>query len=71
MATGTGDVDLSGELEDWLDEDPHKTFGEMVDVFEERGFAIAVALTLSVPALPLPTGGVSHAFEAVALVVAA
>lgn len=75
MATTTDDQDqdqaFSDELEGWLADDPHKTFGEMVDVFGERGFAVAVVLGLSVPALPLPTGGVSHAFELLALVAAA
>lgn len=70
MATAVEEQDFSDELEGWLGEDPHKTFGEMVDVFEERGFAVAVVLGLSVPALPLPTGGVSHAFELLALVAA-
>jgi hypothetical protein len=65
-----GDTRFSDELEQWLARDPHKTFGEMVDVFGERGFAVAVLLGLSVPALPLPTGGVSHALEVVGLVAA-
>jgi hypothetical protein len=69
--TVTEDARFSDELEEWLAEDPHKTFGEMVDVFEERGFAVAVVLGLGIPALPLPTGGVSHAFELLALVAAA
>lgn len=64
------DLAFSDELEGWLQDDPHKTFGEMVDVFGERGFAVGVVLCLSIPALPLPTGGVSHAFEIVALLVA-
>ena len=70
MVTTSGDVRFSDELEQWLESDPQKTFGEMIDVFEERGFAVAVVLGLSVPALPLPTGGVSHAFEVIALVAA-
>jgi hypothetical protein len=68
--TVTEEERFSDELEGWLAEDPHKTFGEMVDVFEERGFAVAVVMGLGIPALPLPTGGVSHAFELLALVAA-
>lgn len=60
---------FSDELEGWLVSDEHKTFGEMADVFGERGFAVAVVLTMSLPALPLPTGGVTHVFEVVALLV--
>jgi hypothetical protein len=63
-------LSFSDELEGWLQRDPHKTFGEMSDVFGERGLAVGVVLALSVPALPLPTGGVSHAFEVIAVLVA-
>jgi hypothetical protein len=60
---------FSEELEDWLGSDEHKTFGEMADVFGDRGFAVGVVLAMSIPALPLPTGGVSHVFEVLALLV--
>lgn len=66
-----GEIPFSDELEDWLQEDPHKTLGEMSDVFGERGFAVAVVLAMSIPALPLPTGGISHVFEVLAVLVAA
>jgi hypothetical protein len=70
VQTSSDGVRFSDELERWLARDPHKTFGEMVDVFGERGFAVGVVLSLSVPALPLPTGGVSHALEVIAALVA-
>ncbi|HEY8545863.1 MAG TPA: exopolysaccharide biosynthesis protein [Acidimicrobiales bacterium] len=70
-APGGSGPGFGDELETWLAEDPDKTFGEMVDVFEERGFAVAVVLGLGVPALPVPSGGVSHLFELLALVAAA
>jgi hypothetical protein len=60
---------FSDELEGWLGSDEHKTIGEMSDVFGERGFAVAVVLAMSIPALPLPTGGISHVFEILALLV--
>ncbi|HEV7760131.1 MAG TPA: exopolysaccharide biosynthesis protein, partial [Acidimicrobiales bacterium] len=50
--------------------DEHKTFGEMSDVFGERGFAVTIVLALSLPALPIPTGGITHVFEAVAVLLA-
>jgi hypothetical protein len=71
VVTVRDDQRFSDELGEWLQDDPHKTFGEMTDVFGERGFAVGVLLTLSVPALPLPTGGVSHVFEVIAVLVAA
>jgi hypothetical protein len=43
----------------------------MSDVFGERGFAVTVLLLMSVPAIPLPTGGVTHVFEAVVVLLGA
>ena len=62
---------FSDELEAWLRSDETKTLGAMGDVFEERGFAVAILLLMFVPALPLPTGGISHVFEAIAILLAA
>jgi hypothetical protein len=41
-----------------------------VDAFDEKSFAIVFTVLLSVPALPLPAGGVTHVFEAIAMLVA-
>jgi hypothetical protein len=60
---------FSEELERWLRSDGTKTFGGMADVFGERGFAVTVLLLMSVPAVPLPTGGVTHVFEAIAILI--
>jgi hypothetical protein len=60
---------FSDELEEWLHGDRHKTLGEMSEVFGERGFAVAVVLAMSLPALPLPTGGITHIFELVTVLV--
>lgn len=60
---------FSAELEQWLRSDGPKTVGELADVFRERGFAVVVLLLMSVPALPLPTGGVTHVFEAITILV--
>ena len=43
----------------------------MTDLFAERAFAVAILVLMFVPALPLPTGGVSHAFELITVVLAA
>ena len=47
-----------------------ETLGSLVEVFEEKSFAIAFVLLLGVPALPLPTGGVTHVFEIIAVLLA-
>src|SRR3954453_16858785 len=55
------------ELERWLESDGEKTLGNLVELFEEKSFAILFVLLLGVPALPLPTGGATHVFEIIAV----
>jgi hypothetical protein len=43
----------------------------MNDVFAEKTFAVAILILMFVPALPLPTGGVSHVFEVITVLLAA
>jgi hypothetical protein len=61
---------FSEELERWLRSDGTKTLGELGDVFAEKSFAVTILLLMFVPALPLPTGGISHVFEAITVVLA-
>jgi len=61
---------LSDQLDDWLRSDEAKTIGSLIDVFEEKSFAVLFILLLAVPALPLPTGGVTHVFEVIAMLLA-
>jgi hypothetical protein len=61
---------LSDELEEWLQSPGHKRLGDLVEVFGNRSFAIAFVLLLALPALPLPTGGVTHVFEVIAVLLA-
>ncbi len=58
---------LSDQLEGWLRSEEPKTIGSLIDVFEEKSFAVLFVLLLAVPALPLPTGGVTHVFEVIAM----
>jgi hypothetical protein len=46
------------------------TVGSLIDTFGEKSFAALFVVLLGVPALPLPTGGVTHLFEAIALLLA-
>jgi hypothetical protein len=62
---------VSDQLERWLQGDGEKTVGSLVELFEEKSFAILFVLLLGVPALPLPTGGATHVFELIAIVLAA
>ena len=42
----------------------------MNSAFAEKSFAVTILLLMAVPALPLPTGGVTHVFEAVTVILA-
>src|SRR6202140_4454798 len=61
---------VSDELERWLGGDGEKTLGSLIELFQEKSFAIVFVLLLGVPALPLPTGGATHVFEIVAFLLA-
>ena len=61
---------VSRELERWLHSDGEKTLGSLVELFEEKSFAILFVLLLALPALPLPTGGATHVFEVIAVLLA-
>ena len=61
---------LSDRLESWLAGEQPKTIGDLIDAFEEKSFAVLFVLLLSIPALPLPTGGVTHVFELIAMLLA-
>jgi hypothetical protein len=62
---------FSDELGRWLRSDGPKTLGSMGDVFAERSFAVTILLLMILPATPLPTGGVTHVFEVITVVLAA
>jgi hypothetical protein len=61
---------LSDELEQWLGGEGDKTLGSLVTAFGEKSFAVLFVLLLGVPALPLPTGGATHVFEIIAVLLA-
>jgi hypothetical protein len=61
---------VSDELERFLSGDREKTIGALIDLFEEKSFAILFVVLLGVPALPLPTGGATHVFEVIAMLLA-
>jgi hypothetical protein len=61
---------VSDELDRWLKSDGKKTLGSLIELVEEKSFAILFVLLLGVPALPLPTGGATHVFEIIAVLLA-
>ena len=69
-ATTPEEARLSDRLEGWLRSPEPKTLGSLTELFGQKSFAVLFVLLLAVPALPLPTGGVTHVFELIAMVLA-
>jgi len=61
---------VSQAFERWLASDGEKTLGSLFQLFEEKSFALLFVLLLGVSALPLPTGGATHVFEIIAILLA-
>lgn len=71
MNTTTSTEQISDQLENWLGGDGEHGLGGLIEVFEEKSFALLFVLLLGVSALPLPTGGATHVFDIIAVLVAA
>src|SRR5947207_9297401 len=61
---------VSEDLERWLHGHGEKAVGGLISLFGEKSFALLFVLLLGVPALPLPTGGATHVFEIIAMLLA-
>ncbi len=61
---------VSDELERWLAPEGDRSLGSLIELFGPKSFAILFVLLLGVPALPLPTGGATHVFEIIAVLLA-
>ena len=66
----TAEREFSDELDDWLRGDTPKTLGDLGEAFSEKSFAVTILLLMFLPALPLPTGGITHVFEVITVFVA-
>jgi hypothetical protein len=64
------DRPFSEDLESWLASPGTKTLADLTEVFEEKSFAIALLLLMITAALPIPTGGITHLFELVTMLLA-
>jgi hypothetical protein len=69
-AAATEPPPLSDQLERWLTGEGDKTLGGLIELFEQKSFAIVFVLLMGVPALPLPTGGATHVFEVITVILA-
>jgi hypothetical protein len=66
----TSEANVGDQLESWLRGPGKKTLGSLIEMFGEKSFAVVFLLLLALPALPLPTGGATHVFEAIAMLLA-
>src|SRR4051795_2957768 len=69
-ATSEQPEKVSDQLERFLSGEGEKTLGSLIELFEEKAFALVFILLMGVPALPLPTGGATHVFEIVTVLLA-
>jgi hypothetical protein len=60
----------SAQLRRWLDGEGDKTLDGLISLFGRGSFALLFVLLLGVSALPLPTGGATHVFEVIAVLLA-
>lgn len=56
---------FSDLLATWLEDDTPKTVGRLEELFGQKGVAVTIFFMMLVPALPLPTGGITMVFEAI------
>jgi hypothetical protein len=63
-------VVFSTRLEKWLQSNQPKTISSLLEAFGEKSFAIVILILMFIPALPLPTGGITHVFEAIVMLLA-
>lgn len=63
-------IPFSQELTIWLKGPKHKTVGGLTRVASEKSFALLLLVLMALPALPLPTAGLSHVFEIIAMLLA-
>lgn len=61
---------FSQQLQGWLSSKDNKTLASLEKVFQERSFAIIVLVLMAFPALPIPTGGITHVFELIVMLLA-
>lgn len=71
VPAGSPSQEVSDQIQGWLDGSGEHTVGGLVDLFEQKSFAVLFIILLGVSALPLPTGGATHGFDIVAVLAAA
>lgn len=65
-----GGESFSDRLEAWLARPGDKTLSGLSTTFADKSFAILIMLLMILPALPMPTGGLTHVLELIAMLLA-
>ncbi|MCA9329841.1 exopolysaccharide biosynthesis protein [Candidatus Saccharibacteria bacterium] len=55
-------IPFSQEIDQWLSASGKKTVGDLQTMFGEKSFAILILIFMFIPALPIPTGGITTVF---------
>lgn len=61
---------FSTQLKDWLDSKQPKTVDSLAKVFAQKSFVVIIMVLMLFPSLPIPTGGISHLLEIIAMLIA-
>ena len=61
---------FSKSLEGWLNNKQNKKIADLLVISSEKSFAICILVLMIIPALPLPTGGITHVFEIISMLLA-
>jgi hypothetical protein len=61
---------FSRQLEEWLNSHHPKTIAGLITASGEKSFAMVFLVLMAIPALPIPTGGVTHVFEVIVMLLA-
>jgi hypothetical protein len=61
---------FSQRLDEWLKNDKLNTLEDLINAFAEISFAMLFLILMAIPALPLPTGGATHVFEIISMLLA-
>lgn len=58
---------FSQDLKKWLKSGNAKNLSALLEVFKEKSFAILFLVLMALPALPIPTGGITHIVELIVM----
>ena len=57
-------------LEKLAKSNKNRSLNKLITTFEDKSFAVLFLLFMAIPALPIPTGGVTHIFELIVMLLA-